>query len=151
MNNGATIVLNKDAMNALFPEGSEARIKLASSAVKAMAEQSIKPGAIGAGVVEIIEEQRDKAVQQALAALHIGSRWDDFQLSDKFKETLRHNARVEVERQVNEAITKAVADIREQIEARVESIVNARIHDAVNKKVAEAVKKAVDAALAVKA
>lgn len=61
-----TIVLNKEAVDALFPEGSEARLQLAHSAIQSVVKNVVKPTQISAELLAIVERHVEQAKQEVL-------------------------------------------------------------------------------------
>lgn len=138
-----TLVLNKDAMDALFPEGSEARLILATAAIKKMAETAIKPTMVSAEVMAVIEKQRKQAVEEVLQ-MHGCKGWSKFEFKHEFLNELRQQATAAVNGACSAAIDQAVTNAMDSIVTRVDNMLMKRVTAATNTKVSEAVQQIVE-------
>lgn len=139
-----TLVLNKDAMDALFPEGSEARLILATAAIKKMAETAIKPTMVSAEVMAVIEKQRKQAVDEVLQSIYGYKGWGKFDLKHEFLNELRQQATAAVNGACSAAIDQAVTNAMDSIVTRVDNMLMKRVTAATNTKVSEAVQQIVE-------
>lgn len=139
-----TLVLNADAMDALFPKGSEARLVLATAAIKKMAETAIKPTMVSDGVMAVIEKQRKLAVVEVLKSLHDYNGWGKVDLNERFTHELKQQATVAVNAACSAAINEAVSNALDGVVYRVENMLLKRITAATTTKVNEAVQQIVE-------
>ena len=144
---GVTIVLNKDAMNALFPEGTEARLVLSSAAVKAMAEQHIKPAHVGKEVMEIITDAHSRAVTEALRSAGISTYGRHASVSGEIQKQIKVVVREEIDKTIDAAVKEAVGPAVANISARLEEMITRRTQTEVNTIVSKSMKAAIEAAM----
>lgn len=145
-----TIVLNKEAMNALFPEGSEARLQLATSAIKAFAESSIKPAMISDKILAIIDEQRKAVTHEVLKELGVTASWGGTSFRQDFLDKLKNEAANSVSAAITASIKPMVERAQAQLQEQIERTLQSRMQSDVNKMVSAAVSNAVNATLALK-
>lgn len=120
-----TLKLDTGAMQALFPEGSEARVELQRAVVANFISQHIKPSLIGAQVESMVKAAKEAAVKEALVDLGVTTSWGGgTQLSDSFKAKLKEQAsdslRANIGTAVEQATTAVIATLGERIKNSVE-------------------------------
>jgi hypothetical protein len=147
--NQTTIVLSKEALDALFPVGSEARIQFANSAVKAFCEQQIKPSHMGDVVNLQIQKVRGDIVQEVLKDIGAIHTHRGIAFTDDFKAKLRAAAMVQMDEVMKEAIRESAKGALLTAQAQVSASVKDQVRLEANKAVREAVNQAVTAALTV--
>ena len=143
--NQTTIVLSKEALDALFPAGTKARIQFANSAVRAFCEQQIKPSHMGDVVNLQIQKVRGDIVQEVLKNIGAIHTHRGIAFTDDFKAKLRAAVMEQMTEVIKEAVNEAVKDAVEAAQAQ--SSDQMRLE--ANKAVREAIRQAVAAALPV--
>lgn len=144
-----TIVLSKEALDALFPVGSEARIQFANSAVRAFCEQQIKPSHMGDVVNLQIQKARGEIVQEVLKDMGAIHTYRGIAFTDDFKAKLRAAAMEQMTEVIKDAVKEAAKDAIEEAQAKVSVQVKDYLRLEANKAVREAVGQAVTAVLTV--
>ena len=136
------IKLDTPAMNALFPEGSTARVELQSAVLAEIIKKSLKPAWVGDQVTNQIKAAQTAAVNQVLREMNILVGYSTLSISDalrlKFKEEAREAVAKEVAPLVREAVIERSADLaagaKFDIGQRVNSAIDAEINAAVKAK-----------------
>lgn len=126
-----TIILNPEAVNALFPEGTEARLELQRTVLRKLSEQYLKNIGIqdlGPQIRSDIAIARDElsrarrvAVDEALKNEGFRTGWG-MELNTEAKQAIANAVR----EQITATVNKAIAD---QIEARLDKIGGVIRHD----------------------
>ena len=150
MNTAATIVLNKEALNALFPEGSESRVQLATSAIKAMAESTIKPTHISEAVLKLIDAAKNAAVTDVLKAHGVTHHYSGARhhFSDDFKRSLRVELTAQLAGMMKTEAQAAIKEAMEGIPIAIANTLHTLLNAEINRQVGDKLKIAVAAALA---
>lgn len=140
-----TIVLNKEALDALFPEGSEARLKLASSAMKAFLNSAVKPTQISDSITNLITSHVNAAKEEALREIGFIENWaGNFRISPRLYEAIQDRAKTDVHAAIGETIgpyiEKALATLEPQLQAMLERQTERRLAELMKDKLAAAVR-----------
>lgn len=147
--NQITIVLSKEALDTLFPVGTEARIQFANSAVKAFCEQQIKPGHMGDAVRQQVQKVRVEIVQEVLKDIGAIHTHRGVAFTDDFKAKLAAAAMEQVNETMKAAIKEAAQNAISIAQVQASASVKDHLRLEANKAVREAVSQAVAATLAV--
>lgn len=137
-----TIILNPEAVNALFPEGSEARVELQRSVLSQLAKQYIKQPDLTAEISKHIEAARKGVVEEALKALGIvkGHGWNaGYRLEEQVASQIRTEARSAVSTEVFAGVKLFMEEtsMNERINRVVEERVNIQVKAAVAKAITD--------------
>lgn len=126
-----TIILNTEAVQALFPEGSEARVKLQDTVLRKIAEQHLKNAGIGDlapqlrtelnRALEELQRARSRAINEALNGQGFRTDWG-VQLNVETKAAITSAVKEAVGAQISAAI-------RERVDAQLEKISGTIAHD----------------------
>jgi hypothetical protein len=147
--NQTTIVLSKEALDALFPVGTEARIQFATSAVKAFCEQQIKPTQVGKDLEVLVARHRKDVVADVLVKLGAIHTHQGIAFTDAFKAKLRAAAEEQMNAVMKEAVKEAAHGAVQTAQAQASVHVKDQMRLEANKAVREAIGQAVAAALTV--
>lgn len=149
MNTPATIVLNKEALNALFPEGSEARVQLATSAIKSLATSTIKPTYVSDAVIKLIDEARSSAVADVLKGHGVTAHYSGGRhiFSDDFKRSLRTELTGQLAGMMKTEAQAAIKNAMEDVPAAIATTLHNLLNAEINRQVGDKLKTAVAAAL----
>lgn len=146
------IVLGHEAINALFPEGSEARIELQRHVMQCFVQQHLKASAVTKEVRDLVDVAKRDAVKEAARELGIGSSWGSVTLSDDFKRKLRDLARDAHSEAAREAMREAANQAAESMRKDLEYMIRSRLEQTVQKelmaKVGEKLQAAMQSAVA---
>lgn len=129
------IRLDTNALNALFPEGSEARIELQRAVVAQFVQANIRGKTIGAEVEKIVGNAKDQAVRDALKELGVTPGWggSGVTLSDSFKRQLHDEARSATQFRVTEQINRAADEVAGRVLGRLQAAVDAKTDEEIGK------------------
>lgn len=133
-----TIILNPEAVNALFPEGSEARVELQRSVLQQLVKQYIKQPDLNAEVTKYLGIARQSAVDEVLKTLGGVQRTAygySTQLSDAFKKEIGTTVRVEIQAHVRAMVDQALTD--SSLQSRVGSYLDPAVKTAVTKAISD--------------
>lgn len=118
-----TIVLNGEAVNALFPEGSEARLKLSDAAIKALGS-SINGAKINAEISTIRQRLIDDVRTQILKEDNLLDRFGAVRLDAGHIAMIRERVQGHFTASINEAIAAALHAPGADIEARLNAAID---------------------------
>jgi hypothetical protein len=139
MNQPIKLQLNAEAIEALFPEGTQARIELQNAVVAEFTRKHLRDKALGDNVQAQIERARADAldavkraksavVDQALTEIGAGKNYNGVYLSDTMKreiaEQARRAVRDEIAKDVTEHVQAAAANLKAQITESAQSAVS---------------------------
>lgn len=123
-----TIILNAEGINALFPEGSEARVQLQSTVLRQLAEQFIKE-AQGVDKMRVEMQSLIKEVQED-ARRQMGIRrtaWGQSALTEELQKKFAEAARASVDQGIHDAIKGKVDTAMSAVDAEIERQVNKQV------------------------
>lgn len=143
-----TIVLNKAALEALFPEGSSQRLKLAESAVKAVVGQTLNAAKLSDEMRVYIGQAANRIRDEVLRSLELRRGWSDG-LTEDFKNKIRAEVDSHVVSVIQTLSSQAVGNLALGIEERVAAAVDRRINSEITRAIGEKLSAAISAALAV--
>lgn len=116
--------LDVPALQALFPEGSEARLDLQRAVVSQFITQYLKPSMIRDDVMRMVTAARAEAVAQVMREMGAQSTWGAG-ISDSFKLQLKNEIATQassfVSNEINEALMRSMTARVKNIEATVEN------------------------------
>lgn len=153
--------LDASALNALFPEGTQARAELQQSVVAEFIRKNIKPNAMGEDTREQIERARGDALRAIKTAKDEMSNkvladqgvtkdhWGRVELKNEAKQIINEAARQAVRDEIGKAITEQIeaqaqtlrGKITSDAQAAVNRLVDSEIRAAVKARVASVVEK----------
>jgi hypothetical protein len=114
-----TIILSKEGIEALFPEGSEARVELQRTVLAQLAKQAVKTPGFNASLMKEINNVQKQMSQEILAEMGIvvdeRYRLERPTISDKMRETIASEARIAVRGQIHEAFDAERVSIDEKV------------------------------------
>lgn len=148
-----TIKLDTPAMNALFPEGSTARVELQSAVLAEIVSRNLKPAWVGEAVTSQIKAAQSLAVTQVLREMgFITSSYNtNLSIPDalrlKFKEEARAAVAAEIAPLIREAVNERSADIAAGARFDITRMVEAKLNDEINAQVKTKVLAALSSAL----
>ena len=137
-----TIILNPEAVNALFPEGSEARVELQRSVLSQLAKQYIKQPDLTAEIFKQIDNARKGVVDEALKTLGIvknNGYLTVYRLEEQAASLIRTEARTSVINEVFAGVKLFMEEssMNERINRVVEERVNIQVKAAVAKAITD--------------
>ena len=137
-----TIILNPEAVNALFPEGSEARVELQRSVLSQLAKQYIKQPDLTAEIFKQIDNARKGVVDEALKTLGIvknNGYLTVYRLEEQAASLIRTEARTSVINEVFAGVKLFIekSSMNERINHVVEERVNIQVKAAVAKAITD--------------
>lgn len=137
----ATIVLNKDAVNALFPEGTEIRVEVAKGAVKSLIDATIKPGMVTDEVFDQLMLAKRQLITELLDSNYgiTKDRYGKFSIDPAKSSNLNELVRIMVERTMGDMVHEFIKLNRDYINTQVESKVNSIIDEEVKRRIRETV------------
>ncbi|MCY1204642.1 hypothetical protein D9M72_161740 [compost metagenome] len=129
--NAIKLQLNLEALNALFPEGSEARLDLQRNVVANMLERlALKDVKL---LMDGAEQQAKKAVTETLSAMGVGVRWPasgyGVVIDDRVKGAIKGQVLEQVQELIREEIRVAQAGASKDIEERAQYAVDSVIQN----------------------
>jgi hypothetical protein len=140
--------LDSQALAALFPEGTQARVDLQSAVIAEFCRKHIKTAALGPEVQTQIEVAMKDANTHFLSAAGIlHGRFSNVVLSDEVKRKISEAASEAVQDGIRKAITSEVESMRVNVEARVQRAVDNMVASTVDKQVYKRVKEVADGIL----
>lgn len=153
------IQLNAEALAALFPEGSAARIELQNAVVAEFVRKNLRDRALGNDVFETIDRARvdaSAAVERArrdimdrsLAEAGLKKEYGGFKLQGEAETLIKSTARNMVERAAREAADAAAEAAVEKIKTDLDAAVQRRINAITDTNIRAAVKAHLDAVMA---
>ncbi len=123
------IKLDIPALNALFPEGTEARVQLQKSCIENFAHAHIKN--IGTEAKAMIEDARVRTIKQIedQYTKKDPSSWGNRLLSDDMKRKITDEAEHQIRSQIRDSIDKAIQNTVETLDfnKRIERLLNEHI------------------------
>lgn len=135
-----SIHLDVQALNALFPEGSEARAQLARGVIENFIRNNLKPQSLGQEVRDLIEKARKEAVTEALRTLGVSQSWGGgVSLSDSFTRKLREQATESIQAEITKEVDRVRAEVIGRIDMRLESSLRGTLDDRIQRAVRERV------------
>lgn len=152
--------LNKQALEALFPEGSEARVDLQKAVVANFVSVNLRPHTMGPDLEKIVNDARAEyrrtvsnlradVVRTSLADAGIKTDlWGRPTLQDATKKDLARLAEGVVRDTVYDAATKAAQNAAESMSETIEAIVERRVAKIIDTEVTKRVQARVEAAMA---
>lgn len=137
--------LNADALAALFPEGSQARVELQNAVVAEFVRKHIKIAALGSGIQLQIEKAKKEAIEVALGEFGLKKdTWGAMKLTSvaqgSIADATRAAVRQEVTDQIAVAVNLAKSTVTHDAQAAVNRLVNGEIATAVKARVQEVAK-----------
>lgn len=136
-----TIRLDTNAMNALFPEGSQARVELQQCVIAEFTRKHLKPSTIGSDIHRLILAAKQEAIKGALEELgcKVGPITGSVTLSAKLTQEIRKTASDSVRSLTLDAVTEIKPTIQDHANRAVNAILEREIIEAIRKRI-EAVK-----------
>lgn len=137
--------LNADAIAALFPEGSQARVELQNAVVAEFVRKHIKIAALGSGIQLQIEKAKKEAIEVALGEFGLKKdTWGAMKLTGAAQGSIADATRAAVRQEVTDQIAVAVnlakGTVTHDAQAAVNRLVNGEIATAVKARVQEVAK-----------
>ncbi len=134
----STIILNKEAVETLFPEGSEARVKLQRSVLEQLVKQYIKAPAIATDVLTQLEKAKADLRTEMMASLSLESRgrFGPVVLNAAMRERVQTEVLDSLQAQINRSVTEVKIDIEGMVNREIAS----HLSITVRKALAEAMK-----------
>ena len=136
--------LDTPALNALFPEGSDARVELQHAVIQNFVQRALKPAVVSQEVRDLITKERREAVAQVLKELGLGTSWyavGSSSLTGTAKEMIRDAATKDIRGQVDEVIAQArnelLGAIPGNLKASVELRTNLELDKLIRERLAE--------------
>lgn len=124
--------LDADAMNALFPEGTKARVDLQQAVIAEFMRKHIKPGLLGAKVIDQINIAKDEMVQKVLHDHGVCSdTWGRVELKNEAKAIINEATRKVMREEISTAADHLRGTIKEATQASVNRMIDAEIREAV--------------------
>lgn len=115
-----TIILNKESVEALFPEGSEARVKLQGEVLALLVKQYVKEPTLTPYLEKLITEAKQAAQDRALLMMGVEKRtYSGVALSSALTEAITVRVRLAFVEEVNKEI--AGFDLKAMIESKLDS------------------------------
>lgn len=112
--------LDTNALESLFPAGSEARVNLQKAVIANFIRAHVKPSFVTAEVEKLVKEAQTEAVKQVLAEMGLRPHWNGTTtLSDTAKREIELQARRALEPMVDTAVKAGVRAAAELIEPRI--------------------------------
>lgn len=148
--------LDTNAVDALFPEGTQARVELQQAVIAEIIRRKIKPGALGESVAAQIERARSDAldaIERAKAEMAdkvlrdqgvTKDHWGCIELKNEAKATIDEAARQAIRDEIEKAI-------REQVKSQVEKLkfeITVRTEGAISRMIDSEIRNAVKARIA---
>lgn len=151
-NNQLLLRLNSQALNDLFPEGSQARVNLQQAVVAEFVSKNIKPKNFGEDIQQQIEsatEDVKKTINGAKVSVTnamlkelgvVKGGWGEIVLNDEIKQKINDAVKQTIDMQVQSAINAHIADKVSKLSGAIEHNVQAAVGRMVNKEIGDAVK-----------
>lgn len=131
-----TIILNAEGVNALFPEGTEARVELQRTVLRKLAEQYIKqPGELDSLKSRLSDAMRIETEQILKGAGFIPGTWGGLSLNEAARESLRKETISLITTTVRNHVD--AADVDGKIKEVVDTTFDYRVREAVKKRLSE--------------
>lgn len=153
------IQLNADALAALFPEGTQARIELQQAVTAEFVRKHFRSGALGTDVFKAIEgartdclasieRARTDVMTRVLAEKGLQKNWSSYTLQGEAKEAVSAAAKSIVEATAQKAASEAAAAAVDKLKAGLETAVDRRVNLIQDGQIRLAVKAHIDAVMA---
>lgn len=142
-----TIKLDTPSMNALFPEGSEARVELQKAVLANFCASALKPSWLGAAVISAVELAKAEAIKTVLREMGALSGYGSTltipdALRLKFKEEAKAAVESSVAPLIKEAVLERTQKISDGVAFEVGRKVNTYMEEAINEVVRVKLQKA---------
>lgn len=143
--------LTVEALNALFPEGSTARVELQSAVMSEFVRKSLKPNAFGEEAAAQIDRARGDALaaikractdsaDNALRDVGVKAQYGSVTISGATAERIHTDVRRAVHEQISEKISALVATATDKLRGTIEHDAQAAVNRMINAEIAAAVK-----------
>jgi len=115
--------LDAQALAALFPEGSEARVELQRAVITEFAKQHIKPSMVTHNVESLVNAAKSAAVADALRDLGMGTGYpgSKFELSHQFKRRILEQAADAVNSLVRDMVAVSITEHAHSVNVHVDA------------------------------
>lgn len=129
--------LDHSALNALFPEGSEARLNLRNHVIQCFINARLKDSNVTADVRKLVNDARKEAIDKCLVEFGVTrNNWGKAEVAGWAKDNIALAARSAVESELH----KAVREEAQGAYQRVEGMLARLVEDAVNRQINKLVK-----------
>lgn len=120
MTKTTTIILDRDAVNALFPEGSEVRVKLQDTVLGLLAKQFVAAYTSQSPEMVRLRGMMDATYREALQEQGILNRFGHVELGARLKQDIQSAAAQQVVNALGDTITAKIEECKPQIMERVQ-------------------------------